>query len=359
MSEGDASFLLWFEWLSGRVMPDRLARWSQESDNGRQYAVLAVVALIDLGLNLLAYVLVPPHRLISPFWVVIPLGLGFALLATRDLKAQYLGFVQEHRQVTTADGVKTLFDVRTTFPPRWLRVGILFAVLGGFAAYFLLQPAYLLEFYAERGPIIGTLQLVGIGPVYMMIIGDFGIMVISCLIYLPFVFLQQGLPADFSDPAGDAGLAPYGQLVERAIVYYFVGVVLYSIRLLQEPNTILFRSPGGVGLSLFILIWSVGIVLYAVPALSVRHLLAERKEELVTSIDQKIRDLGEDQLSLPGTDFSSDRLECVRRELEIQRVERAKQNPIPATKFAATAAMSVGVRALSYLNQTFELWPPT
>lgn len=303
------------DWLPARAKP---------------YAVLSIVVGVDLLINLLLYLGGQPS-VISPAWAVIPIGLTYGLFGTLDLATRY-------RSSFGADEL-----------PEWFRPAVLVGVLAGFYVFWLLQPAYLGSFFAERGPVAGSVQLFVIGPLYMAVVADFVGRVVGVSLLVPIHVARGRITIDFSDPTGYAGLRPLGRLVERASVYYFIGVILYSIRLLQQPGTLLFDLPGGLRFTLFALMWLGGVALYAIPTVSLRFLVERYRQDRLQALNRRIEELGEDDAGLVDTEPGEASLECVHCELAIQRVRSSRTVPVPSTQFAVTAGVALAMRGLSYL----------
>lgn len=339
VADGHPPPALWIESLARVSGYDRLLGRLSVPTRWRPIAVLWTVLGVDLTINLLLFTL-GEQRAISPGWVIVPIGLTFGLYAALDLRARY------------SDAFDIESGERSTPISFRYRLAILAMVLAGFYAFWLLQPNYLGTFIARRGQLAGLFQLNVIGICYMLVFADFLAMVASGTVLVP-VHVARGLiPIDFSDPTGYAGLRPFGRLVQRAAVYYFVGVILYTIRLFQEPGTLLFNLPGGGRLTLFALVWILGIVLYAIPAGSLAYLLDRHKERRIRELDIRIRDLGEDDLGLPGTDPGDDELTCIRCELEIQRVRNSRKVPVPSNQFIITAVFTLLLRGLAFVPNT-------
>jgi hypothetical protein len=344
----DAGFDLWLEVLASSAVPAVLDRFA-EVRRWRPYLFIWCVIALDITLHVLAYFFVSPAGFITPLWLVIPTGLTFGVYAARDLRDRYaatVGALAERRSEPGFDAGPAPISYR-------YRLGVLLAVYGSLLAFWLAQPAKLAGFYAAQGPVIATVQVVGVGFGYATVIADLLVMVAGVTVALPLSLRRTGVPVEFSDPTGYGGLQPLGRLLERAVIYYFVGVVLYSIRLFQQPSTMLVAFPGGLRLTVFALLWLLGVAIYAVPAVTLSRAIRARKLEKLRTIDADIRALGDDDRSLPDTGLAApDIPKGIERELAIRRVKDTRELIISTPRIVSTAAIALVFRVASLLLGT-------
>ena len=308
------------------------------SREGRSYVVLLGLITVDFVLNIFLFTS-GSSAAISVGWVLIPVGLLVGLAIAKHLRRRYQAVLAD-----AGGGTQSLYTKR-------LQLAILGIVLTGYVLYWLFQPEWTSRFFTNRGPVIGTVQLTIIGPLYVVVLVDVFTTVLVSTLLMPVHLIRGDISPDFSDPSGFAGLFSYGKLIERAIVLYFFGVILYSVWLVQEPGSVVIDFGTEGRFMLFVFIWSFGVVLYLVPTVASTVLLERQKEHTINQLDRQIRELGEDDRGLLQTNPGDEALTCIQQELAIQRVRSSRRVPVPSSQFVFTAGASLLIQALKTVPQ--------
>lgn len=248
------------------------------------YAVLVGFCEVVILQALRVFEGYPPFFVVSPLWLLRPVLLIGAAVATRKLHRSYGLAVEE---MALSERVEDATRFERLVPPKlawgFVILGVTFT-LGN--ALFVVGLPTVLSFPIEGQ--INWLVIVPFGyvPIFSMFLGTY----LSIEVILPYrIDSSEQLGLYYHDPENLGGMRPIGELMKHAYYYLLVGLVLYAIALygpflLQEffaweGGSV--PEPGLVTNVLFTGVWalSVGVMVYGIHRIH-RFMHREKRERL-------------------------------------------------------------------------------
>lgn len=262
-------------------------------------------------------------------------GITFAVWATKRFKNIYY----ETIKILIGKGIIPEGEYYIQIIPKWTKIII----------FFLGEAALLLRIiYVDVIPVLQNPALVGSpGPENLNIFA-FGLIrgiivsLIWILAYLPllseFVSLFFGihinltlklykkpLKLEYSDPHLFSGLYPLGNLFQRSVGIYFIGLTTYLIATIGARYRF-----GPASTAFFLGGWILGFVLFFAPQLVIHYSMKQTKQERLETAEKRIRAHGRDDegFLFPRTlEDEEDALNYIYDYLEYNHADKLKVYP--------------------------------
>lgn len=287
--------------------------------------------------------------LANPLWLLRPVTLVGAAVATRHLHDRYAAAIDEmNLQERAADPRQ--FERLTS--PR-LTVGIVLAGIGftiANAVFILGVPAL----YAAGGiaDVVGFLIIIpfGYAPVFAVFLSTY----LGVEILLPRRIAASDIGLYYHDPENLGGMRPVGELVKLAYYVLIVGLILYAIALygpyLLRDYLAWAVAPGRIANILFTGVWIVtlGTMVYGLHTL--HQFMRRQKREKIRQLDAAAREIVDapwdiEQFELP--DDSQDRYDDLRERMDL--VSATKEYPATFTMWAQLVIGVIAPKAIQLI----------
>ncbi|AHG05071.1 hypothetical protein HALDL1_01685 [Halobacterium sp. DL1] len=232
----------------------------------------------------------------NPLWLVRPVVLVGAALATHSLFQRYESAVQESRLLDRAGSPDQL---REFVPPA---LGAIVVAVG--VGFTLVNATVLLgieQLYAAGGPARVFRFLVVTPFGYVPIFGTFLATYLTVEVLVPRRIARAEVNVDFLDPEGLGGMRPVGELLKYAYYCVMVGLVAYALAM-YGPHVLggpfaydELSAPGAAVNAGFTAVWVVAVGVMAYGIYELHRFMAREKREEVRRLD----DLAREQLDEP------------------------------------------------------------
>lgn len=304
------------------------------------YTYAFLLVFVDVGVLSTVGYLTFGHThplLTNPFWYVAPLGLWFAIWASRLLARHGADLVDTYAgsdRFDTSVGADDFYDLRRTRFKYGFFVGLLvvhavnYGLLGGFV-----------EAVDVVGPVLATLKFGLIIPFgYFPIIAEVAGLVTASFLMVPQYFVVHGYRLQFDDPLDLGGLEPVGDLIKKAVYIYMAGLTIgllftHGPYVFPQFVDVEYSAPGLLGTVQFLVAWTLGIGLLLYGTFRLHLYLQSEKRAKIEKLDDRIRELGEDDHSIPDTVPG----EGARSDLEIEYLRLRKVKQLQTWPFAEAA----------------------
>jgi len=313
------------------------------------YAVTVVVCELVLN-QTVRYLLGYGYFFVSnPLWLLRPVTLVGAAVATRILHDRYASAIDEMNLLDRAPNAgrfERLTDPRLT-------AGIVLAGIG----FTLANAVYIIglgNLYAAGGiaDLIQFLVIIpfGYAPIFAVFLSTY----IGVEILLPRRIAASDIGLYYHDPENLGGMRPIGELVKLAYYILIVGLILYAIALygpyLLRDYLSWAVAPGQIANILFTGVWIVtlGTMVYGLHTL--HRFMRRQKREKINQLDAAAREIVDEpwdieQFELP--DESQDRYDDLRARMEL--VSATKEYPATFTMWAQLVVGVIAPKAIQLI----------
>lgn len=227
----------------------------------------------------------------NPLWLVRPVVLVGAALATASLYRRYETAVWESRLLDRAEHPDRLHGlVAPSLEAVVIVGGVAFAAVN--AVVVLTIP----QIHAAGGParVVRFLVVTPLG--YVPVLGTFLATYLSVELLVPRRVASAEVNVDFLDPEGVGGMRPVGELVKYAYYLVMVGLVAYALAtygpyVLGGPFAYQAFSPPGAGVNaLFTAVWVVTVGVMALGIYQLHQFMAREKRQELRRLDERARE---------------------------------------------------------------------
>lgn len=376
---------LWIERIAETLHFDSLAGRILNRPDLAPYLLFATVYAIDIPvLSSVQYLRFGYHPFIAnPSNILVPVGLAFAIWASRSLRSGYETAIQElndnegveqfKQELGIIERVSTLVSAETSTAYREAnirklvsnRLKIVLLLIGWafHASWLFFNPEAMEYVFSFGGPVIGIIKFFGIIPFFYYIIGvDFASVYLGILLLLPLKLRISG-EINFQDPLGYGHLKPIGDLIKSGTLYYFLAVGAYII--FMGVTAFLARRGAQLadvtrintfGIAVTIVI---GIVLFVLPILVIHGHMKHAKHAKIQQLAKEVEDRGpkDDGMMFPETSIPEsvdEGHEYIQYFIKISKVENTHEYPVDVTHLQELV-LAAFVPYLAHVTVTFLL----
>lgn len=308
---------------------DRVAARASDSKYAGVLAFIVLVLFVDVPvLSTVGYVRTGREVYMYSLWPVVAGGLVYAVWAVVYLRDKFFAAVDAVDEPGSGGELASILDSR-------LKHLIAAGWIAGFVLNIWFDPAATRAFLRLEGEVVGTLKYAIMGGIYMPIIAELTFLVVAVHVLLPLRIRLEDVPLDFSDPRRFGGFYPVGELLVRSTMVYFVGLLAWSgqtvvHRFIDSP----WPEASQLGVWMFYLLWGALVVSYLFPVLVLNRHMTGQKDAMIEEIQAEIRDLGDDDESIPYTEPPEDEVEIGKhldRYFKLYHVEQTREYPADFT----------------------------
>lgn len=313
------------------------------------YAVTVVVCELVINQTLRFLLGYGFFFLANPLWLLRPVTLVGAAVATRVLHDRYAAAIDEMNLIERAENPRQ-FEGLTSDR---LTVGIVLAGVGftiANAVFIIGLP----NLYAAGGiaDLVQFLVIIpfGYAPIFAVFLSTY----IGVEILLPRRIAASDVGLYYHDPENLGGMRPIGELVKLAYYVLIVGLILYAIALygpyLLREYLAWAVAPGRIANVLFTGVWIVtlGTMVYGLHTL--HGFMRRQKREKINQLDAAAREIVDEpwdieQFELP--EDSQERYDDLRQRMEL--VSATKEYPATFTMWAQLVVGVIAPKAIQLL----------
>jgi len=347
---------LWVEAVPRRLGLETLAARLTGRGTLAPYLFVVLGATLDAGSSVYLFLRTgePAPLMQNPFWLVLPAILLFAVWSVRKFREWYRAIV-EHVDLEARTGPEYGLHSFESLLTGRIRLGLYALALALYAGALIVRGSvpFILE---TLGPLVGTIKFAIVAPAVYILVGvEFAALFLAIHVRLPRLIRRADLAMDFADPTDFGGMYRFGALIKYS--YYSFAVILLLF-LFWTYAPVVFRSvvgvryppPGVETTGQFAAMWLVGtgLLVHSVYALHLH--MADAKEEKLREVTDRIRDLGDDDRTIPDTQPSPEAAQRVRLEYDnLRRVKRIREYPadmLMLSQLAFSVVLPIAVERL-------------